>query len=326
MCLKLIILSFSAIHTEEPTIDAVLPSPGVVLLLTKEPSGVSVSVPPEYTGTVLTCSGFAWPPPHIEWTQASGDLPNGVSSVVRTSNGIVTSELVLAAPFDASHEGTYACAVSSPEIEYFAAKTVSHSIQLSLGAAETQEPVLIQLRISTSNCALWVPQTQTQIREDVQSILHRVVSADCEDIAVSSEQIVLNSSQCLDGGQLVFSGSLSSTLSASLTDKITHVLTRWKNSGPLVSIDDSLHAVDAQFPLQSDNVHESCKLTNCSTTDIVIIIVSPVVGGVVLLAVVLIAVLLYRKFKRQKCRSASVGQEHQNPSRYAIIYVSTHCQ
>ena len=319
MCLKLIILSFSAIHTEEPTIDAVLPSPGVILQLTKEPSGVSVSVPPEYTGTVLTCSGFAWPPPHIEWTQASGDLPNGVSSVVRTSNGIVMSELVLAAPFDASHDGTYACAVSSPETEYFAAKTVSYSIQLSLGAAETQEPVLIQLRISTSNCALWMPQTQTQIREDVQSILHRVVSADCEDIAVSSEQIVLNSSQCLDGGQLVFSGSLSSTLSTSLTDKIMHVLTRWKNSGPLVSINDSLHAVDAQFPLQSDNVHESCKLTNCSTTDIFIIIVSPVAGGVVLLAVVLIAVWLYRKFKRQKCRSAAVGQEQQNLSRYAII-------
>ena len=275
---------------DEPVIDTIFPAPGVS---SADGSAVHFSVPLEFTGTALTCSGFAWPPPTIQWLKSLGALPSGVSSVVRTNRGIMTADLVITTPFRASSVGIYKCEVRSAEgVEE---NVVSQLVELFQGSSSggTEDPecdkvasesLLFQLWVSSRSCQSWTSTQKGEIAKEFQSFLYRMILTEC-DCSVSRDHLTVVSLQCsdyIDGG-VVFRGSLQ-TNSSSLTEKIFCTLSRWQKSGALVSVDGSHYAVDSQCSLEIDSYDtEECAVKESDSFDLSRILLIALPSGVILL-------------------------------------------
>ena len=286
---------------DEPVIDTIFPAPGVS---SANDSAFHFSVPLEFTGTALTCSGFAWPPPTIKWVKSSGVLPSGVLHVVRTNRGIITADLVFTTPFRASSVGMYKCEVRSAEgVEE---NVVSQLVELfegpSSGGMEdpecdkvASESLLFQLHISSRSCQSWTSTERGEIAKEFQSLLYRVMLTEC-DCGMSRDHLIVVSLQCSDNidGGLVFRGSLQ-TNSSSLTEKIFCTLSRWQKSGALVSIDGSHYAVDlhCNLEIKSYNTKECAHAVEESGSfHLNVILLIAITSGGLLLICVLVSLVV----------------------------------
>ena len=270
-------------------------------------------------GTAITCSAFAWPPPTVEWSKSSGVLPSGVESSTTTNGGIVVSELVFSERFSASNIGVYRCEVrSSEDVEE---KTVSQLVELYQGSssASTQQKgcqkvssdsIIFQLRVSTSQCNSWTLTQQSEIAREFESLLFRVVSTQCEECGVTQDHVTVVTLRCsdyIDGG-VVFRGMLQTDLAAR-TEQIFCVLSRWQESGSLVSIDDDRYAVDSQCSLQLDSYDTpECTEDEATSLDMnMIILIAVPSGGVFLICVIVVLVSMCSLCWCRCCRKQKVS-------------------
>ena len=240
----------------DPVIDTIFPAPGVS---STAHSTIHYSVPLEFTGTALTCSGFGWPPLSIQWTKDSGPLPSGVSSAVTKDGGRVGAKLVFETPFSSSFVGVYKCEIKlekeadeKDEKDENDADAVSQLIELSLNSSANAQthPLFFQLHVFSRGCGSWTLAQQAQILREFHDLLVRVVLPEC-NCKVSRHNLFINSLQCsyfINGGS-VFRGYVD-TSSSSLSRTIFCTLLQWQKSGSFVSLNASLFAVDSQYSLQ----------------------------------------------------------------------------
>ena len=293
-------LSSSYNYTDEPVLDTIFPAPGV----TTGNTAIDFLIPIGVTGTVLTCIAFAWPPPIVEWSKNSGALPQGMTTRTRMEGGGVISELIFLTQFTATSVGTYKCEVHS-SVGDEEEVVVSQLVELHQGTTETTEhkcpevsdnSVLFQLRVSTTNCDSWSSTMRSEIAEDFQNLLTRVISTQCStECDVSKTTLTIGTLKCselIDGG-VVFRGPVNTT-SSSQTEKIFCAFSRWQSAGSLVTIDGNRFAVDSQCSLRIDSYEAAeCAEEQTGTsvdTKMVLIITIPV-GGVGFLSLVVIVIV-----------------------------------
>ena len=290
-------LSPSLPLTDDPVIDTIFPSHGI----TKGNTAIDFNIPLQLTGTALTCSAFAWPPPSIQWTRNSGALSEGMEMHTRTEGGIVTSDLVFETQFSAKNVGMYKCEVQTEEGE-----VVSQLVELHEGPATrpsapdcpsiSTDTLWFQLRVATSNCPLWTSALKSEIATNFQHLLYRVISTQCDqDCSVSRATLSVVSQSCselIDGG-VVFRGALE-TDSAAETEKIFCILFQWQSSGALVSIDGNQFAVDSQCSPRIDSYEmEECAEdpTESSVDMRMVLVIALPLGGVCFVTLVIIVIL-----------------------------------
>jgi hypothetical protein len=301
----------------DPVIDTVYPAPEVSTGM----SAIEFIIPLDFTGTALTCSAFAWPPPKIEWSRTSGALPDGVSATVRRDGGIVVSELVLTNQFLVSSTGSYRCTVQSSVTTDEEVKTVSQQVELVHGSSDAKSTqdcptilsssVMFQLRISTSSCRSWGTTRESEIATEFQKLLYRVLTAQCGkecDVSnITLTVVTLFCSDFIDGG-VVFRGKLEASSAAEL-EKGFCALSQWQISDALVTIDGNRFVVDSQCSLRVDSYEtDECVQDSSVNMSMVLVIVLPVVGLSIIVVVIIVVVfcsLCYCQCRKNK--PASIG-------------------
>ena len=220
------------------------------------------SIPLEFTGVALTCTGFGWPPPSIRWTKDTGALPTGVTSVVTTKQGRVKADLKFDTAFNASHIGTYKCEIVKPGSQNV--REASLQVQLFQGkpqaggkANECQEitsnSFLFQLRVLNAGCTSRLSKGQARIVEEFQNLLYRTILSTCNcDLGPDHISVIFMRCSKYKEGAVMFRGSVHVN-SSSLTGTIFCTLYRWQMSGALVSVNDSLFALDNRCSIKLDS-------------------------------------------------------------------------
>ena len=310
---------FSFCSTDDPVLDTIFPAPGITN--TNLPSSITYAVPLGYTGPALTCATFASPtPPDVRWTKNSGSLPRGIETqLTKFSGGIAISELVFSSQFSVADVGTYKCEVRRAGEEEI---VDSQLVELSQGdptsstpvdgdcESVSQESVLFQLRVATSNCLAWTQDRKSAITEEFQNFLFRLLSStQCGDSCVTREMLTVVSLECSDviEGGAVFRGTIE-TGSASNTAAVTCALSRWQRSRPLVTVEDNRFYVDSQCGLQIESYAEGeCLVVESEEgmdLNIILMVVVPVGCVVVLFAGV--SFLLICAFSCRRCKGESL--------------------
>ena len=218
----------------------------------------------------------------------------------------MTADLVIMTPFRASSVGMYKCEVRSAEgVEE---NVVSQLVELSLGSSFSSPPKYFQIHVSSRNCGSWALEEQTKISKDFQNLLYRVILTEC-DCDVSKDHLTVVSLQCsyyINGGA-VFRGYIKSN-SSSLTKKIYCTLSKWQKSGPFISINASLSAVDPQYSLGVESYQtEECEdedTTSPLDVNNILIPISVIVGTLLVCVVLVLASVsvycLYRHCSNKK--------------------------
>ena len=211
------------------------------------------SIPLEFTGVALTCTGFGWPSPSIRWTKDSGALPTGVTSVVTIKQGRVKANLNFDTPFSTSHIGTYKCEIAKPGGQNV--RDVSLQVQLFQGKPQaggkdnecqetTTNSFLFQLRVLNAGCISLLSKGQARIVEEFQNVLYRTVLSICNcDLGPDHISVIFMRCSKYKEGAVIFRGFVQ-TNSSSLTGTIFCILYRWQMNGALVSVNDLLFALD----------------------------------------------------------------------------------
>ena len=283
-------------------LDTIFPAPEI----STGSSPAQFIIPLEFTGTVLTCSGFAWPLPSVEWTKDGGALPRGVTAeeIVLPDKGIVVSDLTFSSEFSIVDAGNYQCKVLSTNDD---GEMMSQLVELKQGpsTAESSEymcksilsdSILFQVRVFTNDCDKW-NDDKSEIAEDFENLIIRVVASLCgEECNITNGIITISTLECstfIQGG-VVFRGSIQ-TESAKQTEAAFCALSQWQRSGSLVSIGMYRYLVDSQCTLQIDSYQdEECvEATAEQELDVMMILLIgiPVVAIVSVVGVVITIVV-----------------------------------
>jgi hypothetical protein len=323
--------------TDKPIIDSIVPAEQIKIITPKEKSSTAtVEVPTNFMGTLLTCSGYAWPPPAIQWTSPSGDLPCGMTSHTRTQRGgVTTAELVLDAPFNSSCVGQVQCLVLQDQFMEVEAENVSYSVDLTLGGDfDPEHAAEFRLSVNTLHpvCSLWTEKQKSRMRTSFGRVLSRVVTSQ----PMERSQCITVSHLSCDGERVLFGGTVRncpSSTGAQVQVTAFYSILSWKNRGPLVYLNGSLCRVDPEFPFCSPD--SPCELNNSreradSLTGINIGLY--VVGGAVfVLVLLLLGVFIYklrrasRKHPAGNLEKLSSDTKEDDPNRYTErLYPQVH--
>ena len=262
------------------------------------------SIPLELTGVALTCMGFGWPPPSIRWTNDSGALPTGVTSVVTTKQGRVKANLKFNTPFSASQIGIYKCEIVKPGgqnvIEVSFQVLLYHGKSQAGGKAnECQETIsnsfLFQLRVLNAGCTARLSKEQERIIEEFQNLLYRTVLSLCNcDLERNHISVILMQCSKYKEGAVLFRGSVQ-TNSSSMTGTIFCILYRWKMSGALVSVNGLPFALDNRCSEKLDSYEtEECVESRPSFLDLNITSFIKIISAIIIcIFVMLMCLFLY---------------------------------
>ena len=268
------------------------------------------SVPTGHAGDVLTCHGFAWPAPMIEWARVDAPLPLGVSSIMTENpGGIVIARLRIDDGFSASATGQYVCMVTYMDV------TDSEIIEIVEGSTVIPSPttcpevssttMLFQARVLTTNCQEWDASTMESISSSFAEDLVRVIEDDCQ-CSVPLGTITVDSLKCSEDitGASLFRGTIE-TDSVDRTEEFSCTLLAWQQRGSLVNVNGNLHEVDSACSLRVDSfTAQECVAMeiNDNSFDIKLIIyIAAPVGGTLLVVIVLaiICIACYKSGRRE---------------------------
>lgn len=301
------------INTISPT-DPVQPDPSA-------PSPTFV-IPTSYVGVALTCTGFAWPRPSVQWLKNGSSLPSGMTSemVIQSSAGLVSARLRWTRVFSSSDVGQYTCLVSSNN------NTIQSIVEIELSSPTvTPEPppscsiestsVLFQVRVLNAGCDQWATLLREHIGDQFQQELSRIVETDC-NCTLPPDSIQIDSPpQCSENspGSVVFRGTIRNS-AAPTTEEIFCTILAWQQGGSLVNLNANLYPVDSQCSLQVDSfASQECAVaptTSTAEADIQTIIISAAAGGgalvVALLTVVLVLCCIYCCYGKKRKTPAQV--------------------
>ena len=301
-CLVWILLPLFYTPTDKPVIDSITPGKGINLLPAKKNSETLFEVPENFIGTLLTCSGYGWPAPRVQWTPLDELSLCGLTSETRThSDGVVKAELMLDTPFNRSCEVGVKCEVvldslvPGREVE-----NASYSVYLKAGPDTHQIPVTeFQLSLRPRGslvCSLWTDKDTSRIKTDLGQTLSRSVTSAPD---TKNECIDISSVTC-DGDRVSVIGTLQDCSTTEHSETTLYSFLGWKNSGSLVSLNGTLCEVDPDFPLCLTG-SESCGLLGqdtCSSCMGITVGLYVVSGAILLSAMVLICVILCKCHQR----------------------------
>jgi hypothetical protein len=298
----------------KPVIDSITPGKGINLLPAKKNSETLFEVPENFIGTLLTCSGYGWPAPRVQWTPLDELALCGLTSETRThSDGVVKAELILDTPFNRSCEVGVKCEVVLDSLVLGReVENASYSVYLKAGSDTHQRPVTeFQLSLRPRGslvCSLWTDKDTSRIKTDLGQALSRSVSTTRD---TKHECINISSVTC-DGDRVSVIGTLQDCSTTEPSETTLYSFLRWKNSGSLVSLNGTLCEVDPELPLCLTG--SECGLLSQISEDTCnsfmgITVGLYVVGGAILLsAMVLICVILC------KCHQRSCWNTDRNTS------------
>ena len=144
--------TFLSASTDHPEINTITPIEPVQ----SDPSASTptFAVPASYTGVVLRCSGFAWPPPTVQWFKNDRPLPSGISSEQTSPGpGNVSALLKWTRAFVYSDVGTYKCLVRWDNT------TVQSTVDILQGITTATPPPSCSVNSTSQEC----PDNQTII-------------------------------------------------------------------------------------------------------------------------------------------------------------------
>lgn len=283
-------------------------------------------IPTSYVGVALTCTGFAWPSPSVQWLKNGGSLPSGMTSeMVQSSAGLVSAKLRWTRVFSSADVGQYTCLVSSNN------NTVQSTVEIvpSSPTVTTEPPpscsiestsVFFQVRVLNASCNQWATLLREHIGDQFQQELSRIVETDC-NCTLPPDGIQINSPpQCSENspGGVVFRGTIRNS-TAPTTEEIFCTILAWQQGGSLVNLNANLYRVDSQCSLQVDSfTSQECAVAPTTPTpttptaeaDIqTIIIIAASVGGALvvgLLIVVLVLCCIYCCYGKKRKTPAQV--------------------
>ena len=290
--------TFLSASTDHPEINTITPIEPVQ----SDPSASAptFAVPASYTGVVLRCSGFAWPPPTVQWLKNDRPLPSGISSEQTSPGpGIVSALLKWTRAFVASDIGQYKCLVRWDNT------TVQSTVEIIQGSIATEPPpscsidttsIFFQVRVLEAGCDQWDAALKEHVRNQFQQELLRIVETEC-NCTVQPDNIQINNPpQCSENapGGVVFRGTIR-TQTVAATEEIFCAIFGWQEGGSLINLNENLYRVDSQCMLRVDSfTSQECAVTPTSEsidTKTIIIIAVPAGGGVLAVLVVLATVL-----------------------------------
>ena len=306
--------TFLSASTDHPEINTITP----IEPIQSDPSASAptFAVPASYTGVVLRCSGFAWPPPTVQWLKNDRPLPSGISSEQTSPGpGIVSALLKWTRAFVASDIGQYKCLVRWDNT------TVQSTVEIIQGSIATEPPpscsidttsIFFQVRVLEAGCDQWDTALKEHVRNQFQQELLRIVETEC-NCTVQPDSIQINNPpQCSENapGGVVFRGTIR-TQTVAATEKIFCAIFGWQEGGSLINLNENLYRVDSQCMLRVDSfTSQECAVTPTSEnidTKTIIIIAVPAGGGVLAVLVVLVTVLCCIYCCTKKRRKADVG-------------------
>ncbi len=234
----------------------------------------SFSVPSGYTGYVLTCSGFGWPPPQIEWVVA-GEMPTETTS--NTEQVPFVSARLAISQFAEENVGNYSCIV---RVQDGSGRSHVETVTLTLNSnpvtsecptpecAVTSASMQFQLRVLEADCDNLINSQNTQvIAGDIQNELLNVISTECMSCLVMIDSISISvTPSCSKAipGAFLFSGTIS-TRSLQSTETAFCALDSWIQSRPLLRVSNALYSVDDSCVLASGGSSTECVLPLTTT-------------------------------------------------------------
>ena len=317
----------SLTSTDRPVIDSIIPAKGIKLLPAKKNSRTTFEVPKNFVGTLLTCSGYGWPVPRIQWTPLDELVQCELISETRTySDGVVKAELIVNNPFNQSCAVRVQCKVVLADGGLVVGREVENasiSVDLRQGPDTHQTSAtkfqLSLTALSSLKCSLWTNKDKSRIKTELGQALSRSVTTSLEH-TTSDDCINISSLTCDGDRVLSVGGTLQDCSAIGPSDSTLYSFLLWKNRGPLVSLNGTLLQVDPLFPLcltgSECGLSQSSEDTCSSSTDITIglYVVS---GAILLCAMVLIAVILC-KCRQHSCweTNTRINVQDKNPNDY----------
>ena len=290
--------TFFSVPTDHPEINTITPIEPVQ----SDPSASTptFAIPASYTGVALTCSGFAWPPPTVQWLKNDRPLPSGISSEQTSPGpGIVSALLKWTRGFVASDMGQYKCLVRWDNT------TVQSTVEIVKGSIVTEPPpscnvdttsIFFQVRVLEAGCDQWDAALKEHVGNQFQQELLRIVETEC-NCTVQLDSIQINNPpQCSENapGGVVFRGTIRAQTVAA-TEEIFCAIFSWQRGGSLINLNENLYHVDSQCMLRVDSfTSQECAVTPTSPsidTKTTIIIAVSGAGGLLAVFVVLAIVL-----------------------------------
>ena len=270
------------------------------------------SVPNGYAGDIVTCHGFAWPIPNIEWTRVGGPLPLGVSfDVSENAGGVTVARLSVDDSFSASATGMYMCTVSYKDDPGVA---VSEIIEILEGSTTTtpapcnvhSTSVNFQLRVLTTSCQQWDASLIEHIEDSFPEELSAIIEDDCQ-CSVGSGTVVVDSLRCSGDpskpGASLFRGTIE-TDSVAQTEQVYCTLLNLQQRGALVNVNGNLRKFDSNCSLGVDSfTAEECVAMNTGSSfdvKLIIYIVAPVVGTLVVVVILMLICIISKSGRRGK--------------------------
>ena len=295
----------SSHYADKPVIDSIIPAEEIHFLAPTEESGTAVEVPVGFTGTLLTCSGYAWPVPTVRWAPLDTlDLPCGMSSKTRTyRDGVVTASLAMESPFNGSCVGRAKCEVAL-HVPGWGTEDITHTVDLDEEEeGELRRVTQFQLTLKTNQvqCSKWTEKERLLLGRDLSRVLSRSV---VQSLNKNRECVNISTLTC-DTDRITVSGSAMLDCQSDNPHKLEtttlYLFLMWKNSGPLVSLNGTFWQVDPEFALCPTD--SECGLSQSQPRDTyhlmeVSIVLYTTSGAVFLLLFVVCLVFLSRRLRK----------------------------
>lgn len=262
---------------------------------------LTFSVPSDYTGDFLICTGYGVPTPSIEWIRAGQVLDSRRITSNSASNGqphFVSATMRLHQTFDSSDVGKYYCIIQTEG----GGSTQSRIITLTKGvrspatatpksATCSQNTSYFQLRFLDTNCFSWANELRNNISSNFEVALASAVSAECEDCSLINDIMLTSGPVCSSRikNAAVFWGMIT-TENPTVRSQILCALITWHKKSPIFSFwNRTLNRVDPSCPVEIMSANYSgCEQGAHDLSDSAMSTIPAV--GVALLIVVLLVV------------------------------------
>ena len=306
---KSLYLCLNFAFVEYPMITTLTPGTAIQ---TFSSSASIFTLPLGYSGTVVICTGFGWPPPFIEWQKNRVSLhSNGgvVSEMTQMEDSaFMSAKLKWNRAFADIDVGAYDCVIRGSN----ETTTTSQSKTITLVPRDDPLPtlpppptcsinspmVLFEVRVQDTDCSVWTDNQQTLIANNFVEVVMSVVLTGCQTCNITTVDVTLQSGPTCSNNltrAVVFRGVITSEI-MNLAEEAFCALSIWQQRGPIVRLNGNFYLVDRMCSAQLESltdtecINNDSKTGNDTSDTFPIIIAVPV--GVVAAAVLAVCVVL----------------------------------
>ena len=241
-----------------------------------------MSIPIGYVEVALTClathfgySGFS-----ILWFRKTEAGIERVNSNVEVTENLISSELVFEDGFQSSDVGQYFCSVDG---------SASGSTEFTIQGGDSRQnfppcpnetDFVFQIRMLDTHCNRWNSVEKSLMSVEFLHSLTSLVSYQCGDCPISTNDFTLADLSCNDGAALFKGASINPQITAS----VFCGLRNWHTSGSVLAIDNELYTVDRTCNLSLKSLsNPGCHASTALALNATAIYSVAVVSGILVL-------------------------------------------